>query len=114
MSRYTDNAPIGNTCGMIDNIIGRMEQARNEAEYINNHPEEDSSGEAVSILDELYFAIKEMEDIRNANSELREWGNEQHDRADEAENERDDLLLEKERLEDRVDTLEAELNEVSV
>lgn len=29
-----DNAPIGNTCSTIDNIIGKMEFAKGEAEWM--------------------------------------------------------------------------------
>lgn len=109
---YGDNAPIGNTCPMIDNIIGRMEAAKNEAEYISKNPEQDSSEEVNLILGELVEAIKEMEDIRSANSELRDWGNEEHERANEAEKERDELTGEVDELKSKIENLKSEIEEL--
>jgi hypothetical protein len=111
MSR--DNAPINNTCPVIDNIIGLMESARNEADYIKANPEEDSTEESGIILDELFDAIKGMEDIRDANSELREWGNAEYERADNAESERDDAIREKEYLQEEIEGLKAEIEELN-
>lgn len=107
-----DNAPIGNTCPIIDNVIGKMDVAKDEAEYISNHPEEDSSDEANNILAELTDAIKEIEVVRNANSELRSWGNEEYNRAEEAEKERDEAIRDKEYLQEEIDELKSKIEEL--
>ena len=112
MARYNDNAPIGHTCPIIDNVIGKMESAKNEAEYIFKHPEEDSSEEANTILGEMVDAIKEIEDVRSANSELRDWGNEEYSRAEEAEGERDEAIKDKEYLQEEIDELKAKIEKL--
>ena len=112
MARYNDNAPIGHTCPIIDSVIGKMESAKNEADYISKHPEEDSIEEANTILGELIDAIKEIEDVRSANSELRDWGNEEYNRAEEAEGERDEAIKDKEYLQEEIDELKAKIEEL--
>lgn len=112
MARHNDNAPIGHTCPIIDNVIGKMESAKNEADYISKHPEEDSSEEANTILGELVDAIKEIEDVRSANSELRDWGNEEYNRAEEAEGERDEAIRDKEYLQEEIGELKAKIEEM--
>jgi chromosome segregation ATPase len=107
-----DNAPIGNTCPIIDSVIGYMESAKGEAEYIKKNPEIDSSDEAVNIIGELASAISEIENVRDANSELREWGNNEYERAESAEGERDDAIRDKEYLQDEIDELKAKIEEL--
>jgi|GEM_PF-2338118 len=108
----SDKAPISNTCPTINSIISKMESALNDAKYILNHPEEDSTDEAKLIIEELTDAISGMEDIRTDNHTLREWGNEEYDRADYAEDERDDALRDKELLEDEVSELKSKIEEL--
>lgn len=92
MAQYYDNAPIGDTCPTIDNIIGKMDNAKDAAEYIVEHPEEDSTEEARDIIAELVIAISDMEKIRSDNQELRKWRNDEYNRAEDAEGERDDAI----------------------
>lgn len=108
MRRY-DNAPINNTCPKIDEIINKMEHAKSEAEYISKNPEEINDAETVSIINELMDAIYLMEDIRSDNSILRDWGNEENVRADDANAELDEAIGYSESLEDQVANLEAEV-----
>ena len=103
MSRY-DNAPIGNTCPAINNIIGKMELAKDEAEYIRKHLNADFDDEVTVIISELEAVISDMEQIRDDNSTLRDWGNGLSDEKDELERERDDLLV-------RIEEVETELTE---
>ena len=110
MSR--DNAPIKNTCPTIDNIIGRMESALAEAEYIYKHPEEDSTDEAGTIISELANAIVDMENIRDDNTELRAWGNEEYERAEYAEGERDDAIRDTEILREELEELKTKIEEL--
>lgn len=67
-----DNAPIGNTCPMIDNVI-------RSASYIKTTENEDDVNNILSV----------MEDIRSANQTLREWGNEQYHLTSETESEKE-------------------------
>jgi len=112
MARYNDNAPIGNTCPTIDNIIGKMEYAKGEAEYILKHQEEDSKHEANSILGELIDAISDMESIRSDNQELRQWGNDEYNRAEDANSYRGEAVKRCEDLETEVDSLKAQIEEL--
>ena len=112
MARYNDNAPIGNTCPTIDNIVGKMEYAKCEAEYILKHPEEDSTEEAKSILGELVDTISDMENIRSDNQELRQWGNDEYSRAEDAEEERDEAIKRCEDSETEIDDLKAQIEEL--
>lgn len=113
MARYRDNAPVGHTCPLIDGIISRMESAVNEAEYIyKNTEDEDAKDGSDSIIHELSFAIKEIEDIRSANSELRDWGNELHNRVEGLEEDIDDAIRDKEYLQEEIDDLKAKIEEL--
>ena len=104
MSRNYDNAPIGNTCPAIDKIIDKMEEAKNDAKWCMDNPDENSDDELTNIIWNLDYAISDMEQIRSDNSTLRDWGNEIYNEKDELERERDDLLL-------RIEELESELEE---
>lgn len=112
MARYNDKAPVGNTCPIIDSVISYMDSAKGEAEYIKANPEEDSTNEAVNIISELASAISEIENVRDANVELRQWGNDEYERADEAEGERGDAIRDKEYLEDEIEQLKARIEEL--
>jgi len=111
--RNYDHAPIKNTCPKIDSIIDRMEKVKQEAEYINNNPNEDSSQESSTIIDEIFEAIKEMEEIREANSKLRDWGNDLAEELDEAISDKENLAeLHNESLEE-VDNLTDKIEELT-
>ena len=113
MARHNDNAPIGYTCPIINSVIDRMKLAKNEADYISKHSqEEDSTGGASIILEELSNAIEEIEDVRSANSELRDWGNEEYNRAEEVERERDEAIRDKEYLQEEIDELKVKIEEL--
>ena len=51
-----------------------------------------------------------MENIRSDNQELRQWGNDEYDRAEEAEEERDNAVYKCDQLEDKIDILESEID----
>ena len=112
MARYNDNAPIGHTCPIIDSVIGKMESAKNEADYISKHPEEDSIEEANTILGELIDAIKEMKMLEAQIVSYGIGGNEEYNRAEEAEGERDEAIKDKEYLQEEIDELKAKIEEL--
>jgi len=86
-----DNAPVGNTCPEIDSIISLI---RNMDNYNINEESE---------LKDLNSDIRSceilLEEIRSANSELREWGNDLH-------RDKEDLENENYKLQDQVSDLE--------
>lgn len=70
-----DNAPVGNTCGDID----KVSQGIIDAYEALRHEDIDS---AESVLVGLNNTL---EQIRSDNAELRKWGNEQYQRAEDTE-----------------------------
>lgn len=62
---YSPNEPVGNTCGVIDSAIYSMKKA------IDEISDDDERGCADK---HRYNAESYMEEVRDANSALREWG----------------------------------------
>lgn len=94
MGRFDDNAPIGNTCPIINDVVNYLERFR-----------EDFSNEDNDI--DFYFALGVVEDIRVANLELRNWGNGLHRDLEDVSKERDKLI-------DELDNSENELMRANV
>ena len=67
MGRKHDNAPVGNTCPTIDEVINFLDTII---------PDENLERQEIAHVREL------MEDIRSSNVQLREWGNDLHERAE--------------------------------
>lgn len=95
MARRTDYAPIGNTCPMIDRVIDLVK-------VIYDEYEEFSQADYKSF-EEL------MEKIREANSTLRDWGNDECLRAAELEKELDRANSTIEDLKDDAKSLQEEI-----
>jgi hypothetical protein len=71
MSRNEDRAPVPHTCPIIDEVISALLSAEfSEGDYWDSKR-----------------AIEIMENIRIANSKLREWGNEECQRANDIDGE---------------------------
>ena len=81
MARYRDNAPVGYTCPMIDQVISFLEKIDWNLE---DEEENDLSIECKEM-------VEVMEKIRKANDTLRTWGNEEYNLKNKYEEERDDL-----------------------
>lgn len=101
-----DNAPVKETCPLIDDV-------KSVLFYLND-------GETPDIKD----ALDLLEKIRDANSKLREWGNEQYNRAEDLEKEYEhkkgqlegeikDLTKEVEELQEEVYDLKQEIREMN-
>lgn len=95
MGRFTDYAPIPNTCPTVNDGIRYIESVMTT--LIKHEGEEFQDA-----IDECNGAISIFEDLRGANSQLREWGNELYQDKCELEKERDEL-------EAKVSTLEAQV-----
>ena len=98
MARRGDNAPIGHTCPKIDSVISQI-----HALYM--------SSEEMSKQEYSYFE-KLMEEIRTANSTLREWGNEQCEKAEEFEKDYDNSQREISDLKNEVESLKSEVKQL--
>ena len=98
MARRGDNAPIGHTCPKIDSVISEIHSL-----YLSS---EEMSKTQYTLFEKL------MEEIRLANSTLREWGNEQYERAEEFERDLDHANGEISDLKDEVESLKSEIKEL--
>jgi chromosome segregation ATPase len=74
-----DNAPVGNTCPMIDDVVS----------HIDNIVGQSAEGWENYTTNEGELAKGLMEKIRSANDSLRTWGNEMCQERDEFEKEND-------------------------
>jgi chromosome segregation ATPase len=93
MGRYDDNAPVKNTCPIIDDVINYIENFREEFGNEDNNID-------------FHFALGVMEDIRSANSELRDWGNDLYRELEGLEQERNKLI-------DELDDSQSELEKAN-
>jgi septal ring factor EnvC (AmiA/AmiB activator) len=93
-----DNAPIKNTCPLIDKIINQVDDWYR-------------SSEEIPKLGYADFE-KSMEEIRSANSTLREWGNDECKRANDLEKELDSAKDEIEKLNDKIESLKSEIKDL--
>jgi hypothetical protein len=87
-----DNAPIGNTCPDIDAAIEVLAGVADRLESIASSLEDTSIAEDLdaqaSNLRQLFEGKRSsLEELRNANDLLRQWGNKETERANDAETE---------------------------
>lgn len=93
-----DNAPIGNTCPIIDRVLGLI------SDLYNNTTDDEQS-------EKDYKAAKDyLEEIRSANATLREWGNELFYKCDELEKDLDNANNDIDSLKDKLQDLQRELD----
>lgn len=98
---YRTDEPVPNTCPLIDDVIN----------FIDNNVEEEegiTQGDKIMGRCEKTNIIKVLEQIREANSTLRAWGNEHHRAAYDFESEKDELQKEVDRLTREVEELRSE------
>jgi len=100
MGRYTDNAPIDNTCPKIDSVISFIKGIGWNLE------DEDE----LLLSKESKAIIEVLEEIRTANSTLREWGNQEFQEKEYFEKERDEMEGKIKDLEKEIKSLEDDLN----
>ena len=96
MSRDIDHTNVSNTCPLINYVIDAIRCA---------------DWDRIAYYDEDSIE-KKLEEIRQANSDLRTFGNEEAVRASEMEDERDDLEKEKKELLEKIEDLEYQLKNV--
>jgi len=100
MSRNRDNSRVPHTCPIIDNVVGFL----NSIDWDDN--ENDLEKECRNVLSIL-------EDIRTANLNLREWGNDEYKRANEAEDELSDAKSIISDLQSEIIDLKQEIKELN-
>ena len=98
MARYIDNAPVGHTCPKIDTVISFIDSIDSE----EIHP---------NVLKEM---INIMEEIRSANSQLREWGNDLCKQVDELQGEINDEIRKNDKLQDEISDLNSEIKDLQL
>ena len=91
MARTSDNSPVGNTCPIIDSVKSFI----NDIEYSEDH-----DGRLTK------YALDNLEEIRNANSTLRDFGNAQYALRETYENKCDELSDKISSLENDIQNLE--------
>jgi len=96
MARYRDYSGIDNTCPKIDEVISAIDSV---------NWDEDSYWDAKTVTEI-------MEQIRKANSDLRDWGNQMCRERDELQDEFDDLKRENDKLQDDVIYYEKQVKEL--
>lgn len=98
MGRKQDNAPVGPTCPLIDETIGQVHNWYIDSEEISKN--------------EYQGFEQRMEKIRQANSGLRDWGNDECRRADEAEKDLDYWKDQAELLQKEVNDLKSDITDL--
>lgn len=110
--------PVKNTCPKIDSILSRITVAQSECYYIKdntkNSPDfSDYVDEFVTIHSELEYAKSDIEDVREANYKLRNWGKEQAEEVDNLEDSIDELKSEKDDLEATIHNLNETISQLT-
>lgn len=85
--------PVGNTCPTIDDLVEKVKESIRAAvgikNLVRNEPSEDELDQIRYAADEienaLYHAEDQLEELRDANTQLRNWGLELADELDTAE-----------------------------
>lgn len=93
-----DNSYVPQTCPMIDQVIRMVNHAANS--------EEPMSGSENNEIEKL------MENIRSANSDLRDWGNGKYNEAYEFEKDNDSLKDQVSELEQEIKRLKEEVKDL--
>jgi TolA-binding protein len=88
--------PIGNTCPSIDEVIKKLDQIKSW------------SNDIIYYCD---MAESEIEDLRQANSQLRYWGIDEAERVDELEEKTSELELKIEELKEELNNVELQLKQ---
>jgi chromosome segregation ATPase len=104
MARYRDEAPVGNTCPLIDSVISLIDN-------LSNYDITDDD-EKKDMLHDVKVANDILEEIRSANSSLRDWGNELYSDKEDLEKENNLLKGEISDLSNEVENYKGEVKEL--
>ena len=112
----SDNAPIGYTCGTIDNIISAINSMEDCGKAMF---ESDVTDEEKKELwsDIAYYAMggkRDLESVRKDNDTLRTWGNGLYQELEDFKEQYDDMESKYEDLLDEIDSLKEQLEKMSL
>lgn len=102
MSRYSDNSGVPNTCPKIDEVI----------DFLHNIDWDLDDEDECDLAHETTKMIQVMEEIRKANSTLRDWGNDMCRERDEAQKDLEYYQSKNEDLEKEVKNINDEVKEL--
>jgi chromosome segregation ATPase len=119
MSRF-DNAPVEPTCNTIDKILDYLKEAKEEIkDILIKENDIEYEYELKSSLEYIEDAVDYIEEVRNANSILRDWGNELYETVDDLKSQInqyesiiEELRYEKNNLENIVNEMELKILEL--
>lgn len=107
------DCPTGNTCPSIDKALASIERSIQSIQYVHSNIEDDT------LKDELWNTLAELEslqgkrgmleELRDDNSKLREWGYELNSIISDKDNEYSKLQDEFIELENEIDSLKSVL-----
>jgi predicted nucleic acid-binding Zn-ribbon protein len=104
MGRYRDEAPVGNTCPLIDQVIFLINDLSNYDTSVDD--------DKIDMQYDIKDANNLLEKIRSANSSLRDWGNELYSEKEDLEKQVSDLTDEVTNLKDELKKLESQITEL--
>lgn len=122
MARRRRTEPVKNTCPDIDRIIATITSICKQMEGCNEEDEKDGLLECISDWKSELESVgmgkfNDLEDLRNSNASLRDWGNEMYNDAESLESERDEFERKYEDEKEKVSELESKIydleNEIS-
>jgi len=99
MARITDYAPIGNTCPIIDTVIN----------WIESIDWDENNDEQTEYKIQSKEIVAEMEKIRQANTKLRQWGNELQMQIFDIDKDNDYLRKQEKTLTDEIEYLKTQI-----
>lgn len=103
------NSGIAHTCSSIDTVIGEIKSAIRDCDWSIVNENTEGCNDAMKSLEGLEDI---MEDIRKANSGLRDYGDEQYQRVEKLENEVSDLESEISELKSKIEDLESVIKDL--
>jgi chromosome segregation ATPase len=107
-----DNAPIKNTCPDIDRVVSAVKSIQKLCKLDGSETSQDYVNIISDIENEIFGQDGSLEELRDANSQLRDWGNAEHERANESEEEVYSLRKEISDLKDENEDLEKQLSKM--
>lgn len=102
--------PVGYTCPLIDEVINQINNVISFLER-NDYDDKFLNEAKTEHINDLYSSIDTMEDIRDANGQLRDWGNNMESEYEDIECDRDNLASMVDDLREQRDELQFKLTQ---
>lgn len=109
MSKSHKREPVSHSCPDIDSVLGKLHSIEKLCNYKDNEDIDELQLRLSEIGDEFRGRWdRDIENIRECNSKLREWGSEEANRVDELEGIVYDLEKEIESLKEEIEILNSQ------